>query len=476
MTKLMRFLTAAGLCCVPLLAQPYDIVIANGRVVDPESRTDAVRHVGIRGRTIAAISETPLEGQVIVDARGHVVAPGFIDMHAHGQDEENYRYKARDGVTTALEMEVGVSPVAPWYAARDGKALVNYGATVGHIPIRMSVMKDSGDFLPRDRAVSTRATSDDLARIKSLIREGLREGALGVGMGIAYVPAASRAEILELFQIAAELRRGVFVHVRSAGAIEPGGFADSLQEMIANSVITRAPVQIVHITSMALANTPRALDMINAARRAGVDISVEAYPYTASQTGIDSAIYSGDWQERLGVTYKDLQWALTGERLTKETFEKYRKTGGSVIAHAIPEAAAQAALRDPLVMVASDGILRAGKGHPRGAGTFARVLGRYVRELKILTLQDAIRRMSLMPAQRLESIAPAMKNKGRIAVGADADLIVFDPDKVIDRATFEKPAEFSTGIRDVLVNGVFVVRGEKLVDGVKPGKPIRAYD
>lgn len=472
----MRLFSAAALFCASLFAQPYDIVIANGRVVDPESRTDAIRHVGIRGRTIAAISETPLEGQVTVDARGHVVAPGFIDMHAHGQDEENYRYKARDGVTTALEMEVGVSPVAPWYGAREGKALVNYGATVGHIPIRMSVMKDSGEFLPRDRAVSTRAASDDLARMQSLIRQGLREGALGVGMGIAYVPAASRAEILELFQIAAEMRRGVYVHVRSAGAIEPGGFADSLQEMIANSVITRAPVQIVHITSMALGNTPKALEMINAARRAGVDISVEAYPYTASQTGIDSAIYSGDWQERLGITYKDLQWALTGERLTRETFEKYRKTGGSVIAHAIPEAAAQAALRDPLVMVASDGILRAGKGHPRGAGTFARVLGRYVRELKILTLQDAIRRMSLMPAQRLESVAPAMKNKGRIAVGADADLIVFDPDKVIDRATFEKPAEYSTGIRDVLVNGAFVVRGERLIDGVRPGKPIRAYD
>ncbi|MBX9600793.1 MAG: amidohydrolase family protein [Bryobacteraceae bacterium] len=470
----MRLFPAAALACASLFAQPYDIVIANGRVVDPASNTDAVRNIGIRGRSIAALSETALEGKVTVDARGHVVAPGFIDMHSHGQDEENYRYKARDGVTTALEMEVGVSPVASWYAARQGRALVNFGATVGHIPIRMSVMKDSGEFLPRDRAVATRATSDDLARIKGLVRQGIQEGALGIGMGIAYVPAASRAEILELFQLAAEMRRGVFVHVRSAGAIEPGGFADSLQEMIANSVITRAPVQIVHITSMALAHTPKALEMINAARRAGVDISVEAYPYTASQTGIDSAIYSGDWQERLGISYKDLQWALTGERLTRESFEKYRKTGGSVIAHSIPEAAAQAALRDPLVMVASDGLLRDAKGHPRGAGTFARVLGRYVREQKILTLQDAIRRMSLMPAQRLEAVAPAMKNKGRIAVGADADLIVFDPDKVIDRATFEKPAEFSTGIRDVLVNGVFVVRGEKLLEGVKPGEAIRA--
>src|SRR6266511_3747721 len=146
--KLLLVLLAA-----PLLAQPYDVVLANGRVMDPESGLDAIRHVGIRGSEIAAVSASPLQGKTVVDAKGLGVAPGFIDLHSHGQTPENYRFKARDGVTTALEMEVGVSPVESWYAGREGKALVNFGATVGHIPAVMRVLRDTGDFLPRDNAM-----------------------------------------------------------------------------------------------------------------------------------------------------------------------------------------------------------------------------------------------------------------------------------------------------------------------------------
>ena len=173
------------------------------------------------------------------------------------------------------------------------------------------------------------------------------------------------------------------------------------------------------------------------------------------------------------MTYRDLQWVATGERLTAETFARYRKEGGSVIGHSIPEEISRLAVSNPMVMVASDGLITNGKGHPRGAGTYARVLGHYVREQKALSLMDALRKMTIMPAQRLESAVPMMREKGRIKVGADADLAIFDPARVADRATFENPAQYSEGFRHVLVNGVFVVRDSKLVDSVFPGKAIR---
>jgi N-acyl-D-aspartate/D-glutamate deacylase len=451
----------------------FDIVFANGRVMDPESNLDAVRNVGIRNGKIAAISTRPLRGRTMIDAKGLVIAPGFIDLHAHGLNEENNRYQARDGVTTALEMEVGVSPVAAWYAAREGKSLINFGATVGHIPAKMAVMKDTGAFLPRDNAINRPSTADEVRQVTNLIKQGLDEGGLGIGFGINYVPTTTRAEVFDLFSLAAERGVANYVHMRYAGAKEPGSGIAGLQEILAASAATGASLHVVHINSMCLAQTPTCLRMIEGAARRGMDVTTEAYPYTATQTRIESAIYNDGWQENFGITYKDLQWVATGERLTAESFERYRKQGGPVIGHAIPEEVARMTAASPWVMVASDGRLENGKGHPRGVGTFARVLGRYVREQKVVSLMDAIRKMTLLPAQRLEKVVPAMRMKGRIKVGADADLTIFDPSTVIDRATFEQPAQYSTGIPHVLVGGVFVVRDEKLVDGVRPGMGIR---
>ena len=454
-------------------AREFDIVLANGRVVDPESNLDAVRYVGIRGNKIAAISASPLRGRTVIDAKGLVIAPGFIDLHSHGQDDENYRYKARDGVTTALEMEVGVSPVAAWYREREGKSLINFGATVGHIPAKMAVMKDTGKFLPRDNAINHVATSDEVRQVADVISKGLDEGALGIGFGINYVPTTSRAEMFDLFALSA--RRGVanYVHMRNAGAVEPASAVGSLQEILADAAVTGASLHVVHITSMCLRQTSTCLEMIEGARSHGIDVTTEAYPYTATQTRLESAIYDEGWQEKFGITFKDLQWVTTGERLTAESFARYRKEGGSVIGHAIPEEISRLAVADPRVMVASDGLIENGKGHPRGTGTFARVLGFYVRQQKAVSLMDAIRKMSLMPAQRLEKVVPAMRAKGRIKIGADADITIFDPLTVIDRATFEQPALYSEGIRHVMVGGVFVVRDEAIVEGAKPGKPIR---
>ena len=447
--------------------QEYDVVLAHGRVLDPASGLDGVRYVGIRGGKIAAVSEAPLQGRTVLDVSGLVVAPGFIDLHSHGQTPENYRFKARDGVTTALEMEVGVAPVPEWYRAREGQALINFGATSGHIPARMAVMHDSGTLLPHDTAKGA-ASPEQRRQTFDLVRRGLDDGALGIGMGIAYVPLATRAEILELFGLAAERKTALYVHIRNGGPVEPG-VIDALQEVIADAAATGASLHVVHITSMGLRETALCLHMIAGARRSGLDVTTEMYPYTAGMTDLGSAVFDEGWQAKQGgIGFGDLQWALTGERLTAESFARYRRQGGMVAIHSIPEEVVRQAIADPLTMIASDGILDHGKGHPRAAGTYARVLGRYVRDQHALTLMEALRKMTVMPADRL-----GIRTKGRIAVGADADITVFDAARVMDRATFENPAQYSEGIEYVLVNGTLVVKSGELVDGVAPGLAVR---
>jgi dihydroorotase len=448
-------------------AQTYDLVIANGHVMDPESGLDAMRNVGISGGRIGAISARPLRGKERIDARGLTVAPGFIDIHSHGQDDENYRYKARDGVTSALEMEVGAWPVDNWYRARNGKALINFGATSGHIPARMAVMRDTGALLPRDNAVNRAASELEVRRTLDDLRKGLDQGALGIGMGIAYLPKTSREEILQIFQIASERRATIYVHMRNPGPVEPG-VVDSLQEMIGDAAVAGARVHVVHIPSMAFRQTTLALEMIDGAKGRGIDITTECYPYTAAMTDISSAVFEPGWQERLGISWNDLQWTATGERLTQETFQKYRRQGGMVVMHSIPENMVRAAVMHPGVIIASDGLITEGKGHPRGAGTYARVLGRYVREQRALPLMEALRKMTILPAQRV-----GLKDKGRIRAGADADVTVFDPAHVIDRATYENPAQYSEGISYVLVNGTVVVRKGQLQAGVFPGRGLK---
>ena len=453
----------------------YDMVVANGRVMDPETGLDAVRNVGITAGKIRAISVEPLNGKTVLDAKGLVVAPGFIDLHEHAQEPRNYQFQAHDGVTTALELEVGTDDVDAWYAKREGKSLINFGVSVGHIPVRMKVMHDPGNFLPTGDAAHREATPRELEEIKTQIHRGLQRGALAVGMGINYTVAASHDEIVEVFRVAAGENATVHVHLRHAGLKEPTTGLVGIEEVIAAAASTGAPLHVVHITSMGLANTPQLIAMVKGAQSRGLDVTTECYPYTAGSTNLESAIFDPGWQERQGISYKDLQWSKTGERLTAETFEKYRKEGGLVVIFSIPEAAVRAAISDPIVMIASDGVpVTSPKVHPRGQGTFSRVLGHYVREEKVVDLMTALRKMTLMPAQRVQNRAPIFQNKGRISEGADADITVFDPQRIIDKATFEDPLQYSAGIQFVLVNGVPVVSNGELVEGVFPGHAARA--
>jgi N-acyl-D-aspartate/D-glutamate deacylase len=454
------------------LAQEFDLVLAHGRVLDPETRLDAIRHVGIRAGVIRAVSENQLHGPVIVDAAGLVIAPGFIDLHQHAHRPEDYELKAQDGVTTAFELEVGTLDVDAWYAARAGQALIHHGVSVGHIPCRMAAMGDRPGFLPgANSATATNPASDaQLAELRRLIEHGLERGAVAVGFGIQYTPGATQWEILELFRAAAQFRAACSVHIRAKGDAGPHNVFSSLEELIAATAVTGAPAHICHIQSTANRLTPRALELITAARGRGLDISVECYPYTAGMTDIRSAIFDPGWQQRAGITFNDLQWPATGERLTAESFAKFRQTGGMVIVHSNPETVVRHAVMHPHTMIASDGL----RGHPRHAGTSARLLGHYVRETQALTLMQAVEKLSLLPARRLEERVPAMKTKGRVQVGADADLVVFDATKVHARATYEQPDRSSEGIRDVLVGGVFVVRDGELQRGMRPGRAVRA--
>lgn len=480
--KLAFIVLLSGWGSHPLLAANYDIVLQGGRVIDPESQLDAVRNVAIRDGKIIKVTERALKGKETIDVSGLVVAPGFIDLHAHGQNNIANDFQARDGVTTALEMEMGVFPVRKWYRSREGKAIINYGATVSHSIARALALHETTPEhdldLFRD-ALSPKWSGRELdaatmKKLQVLIGQGFTEGGLGIGVGLAYIPGARRDEIFRLFQIAGTHAAPVFVHARVTSVVEPDS-TSALQELIANAAATDAAVHLCHIGSIGGVQVPVMLEMIDGARRNGIDVSTEVYPYTAAHTFIGAAIFQADWRRTIGMDYGDLQWTLTGERLTEQTFKHYRKTRptGSVIAYFMPEKIVQTAVAHPGVMIASDGgSWENNVGHPRGAGTFARVLGRYVREQNVLSLHEALAKMTIQPARRLQSYVPVMKNKGRIKVGADADITVFDAKTIIDRATFEKPMQYSKGIEHVLVNGQFVVRDGESLQGVFPGMAI----
>ena len=457
-----------------MAAQQYDLVLEGGRVMDPETGMDAVRNVGIRDGKIVRVSPEALSGRRVIRASGLVVAPGFIDLHQHGQDLASQRVKALDGVTTALEMEIGVPDVAQFLQAKAGHSLINYGTSASHVAARAFVFGaplPAGEILPKSGPATDRpAAPEQIEAIERRLRAELDAGGLAVGMGIQYTPGATRLEVIDMFRLAAERGLPVYTHVRSVGRVEPGSSVESISEVIGAAAITGASLHIVHVNSSCLQDSLECLSMVEGARARGLDVTTEAYPYIPGMTAINSALFNPGWQEKLSISYPQLVLPDTGEHLTKERFEELHNSNQTqwVLIYANTQEVVDKVIPHPLVMIASDGV----EGHPRNAGTYSRVLAQYVREKGTVTLMDALRKMSLMPAQMLERSTPAGRQKGRLQEGADADIVVFDPATISDRSTFQKPMEPSVGVRYLVVGGTAVVDDGKIVPDVFPGRAL----
>lgn len=465
---------------LPEQTNTYDIVITGGRVIDPDSHLDAIRNLGISNGAIVEISDGHLSGHQTLDATNLIVAPGFIDLHTHTPTIQGQCYQALDGVTTALDLEGGAYPVTAYGLDIAEQPLINYGASIGYKAIRLKVF--DGVVAPdltsdlgrtgKHMALSAHADVKQLELLRQGIEDGAATGGLGIGLLLDYMSEAiSTDEIRMLFQTASDLDLTIFVHVRRGVK----GDIEGLREMLSNAISYNTSVHICHVNASAMGSVEHWLELLSNAADSGLDVTTELFPYTAGSTSISSAVFQRDWREIFGIDYKDVQWAKTGERLTAKTWEHYQRTdpAGYVIHHYMQERWIQSGLRWPDVIVASDAMpLKADKKGvpPNGMGTFTRVLGRYCRDLNVLTLNDALARMTILPARRLETVSRGFSRKGRISVGSDADLTIFDFNRIADNATYEEPLMPASGIVHVLVGGQFAVKYGQLQEGATIGK------
>ena len=455
---------------LPLTATGYDLVIANGRVIDPETNFDQIAHIGIKGGSIAVISEKPLQAKNIIDASGLVVAPGFIDVHSHSPTLLGQQANLLDGITTQLDLEAGAFPISFYGEHFKAGARINYGSSVGHWAVRTKVIegRDMPYLFVGDKVLQMGgpawmqpATETQIRQMRELINQGLDEGGLGIGVLLDYMTAAvSDAELRMLFELAAERQVPLYVHVRRGYTGDPAG----LIEVIDLAQETGAALFICHITHNAMGRIGEWLELIDQANSAGANITTETLSYAAGGTSISADIFRRrDWQAMFDISYEDVQWVATGEWLTKETWEKYaaEQPMGMVNHHYVKEDWVETALRWPRMMVSTDALPAIHPSiatNPNVAGTFSRVLGHYVRERNVLSLTEALAKLSLYQAQWMEQAAPLFKKKGRIQSGADADIVIFDAETINANATYGDPYLKPTGILHVLVAGNPVVR------------------
>jgi N-acyl-D-glutamate deacylase len=517
-----------GIACSPAQAEDYDLVILNGRVMDPESGLDAVRNVGIKDGKIAVVTQRQIKGKETIDAEGHVVAPGFIDGHAHTTDIPlGQKALLRDGVTTAMELEGGALPIDRWYKNLEGRSQLNYGASVSSAAARTAVfdpnyLKNSGSSadIIHDMFSGVKVTldtytrvptDDEVEQILELVEEGLKQGGLGVGITPGYiVNGYSSRETIGVQKLVGEYGRFSHVHTRFSSQMPPTTGILAFQEFIASAgayggglIIAHFTAQALnltgnaaHFTAQALNLTGNAIEYVDALRAGGTPVILELYPYNfgASGNGVGADYLKPDnYQKNMGRSYNDIINTATGERLTKETYEGMVKSNpfAPVLFYNATDEDMLMALAHPSTLVGCDCFYFTNeKGefvsdwdtpfesvntHPRTTGSHGKVL-RLTREKNLMPLMTAISKMTVQYADFLaENGVPQMGHKGRIREGADADITVFDPQTVRDNSSLEKGKNAlpTTGIPYVIVNGSLVVKDSKVLEGVYAGEPVR---
>lgn len=498
-----------------MLTHPCDTLLVGGRVIDPETGLDAVRNVGIRDGGIVYVGDELPAAAAVIDVSGLVVAPGFIDLHSHAQSPTGLLLQAQDGVTTALDLEAGALPVALVYerAEAEGRP-INFGFSASWALARLRVLDglelpdartegplpepihvfEAHQALPR---FNTIATDREVGAILDTLEQGVHEGGIGIGVLLGYAPESGRDEFFRTAALAERLGVPAFTHSRQMSNVEPGSSLDGALEIISAAAGTGAALHICHINSTSLKRIDDVSSAVETAQSLGNRVTTEGYPYAAGSTGVGAAFFEPARLDRLGIGTRAIRYLPTGERIADhDRLVQLRSTdpGGMCIVDFFdvddPDQLAMLlrGLTLPGGALASDSmplvhgehhvydewpVPEGAVTHPRSAGTFARTFGWLVRELGVFTLMEAVRRVTHIPATILENAAPVMRRKGRVQVGTDADLTVFDPATIADLATFEHVRP-STGFRHVIVGGEFVVRDGVVNPASRAGRAIRS--
>jgi len=450
----------------------FDVVVRGGRVMDPDSGFDGVADVGIDGATVTAISEVGdgsvrFRGRSTIEAKGLVVAPGFIDILSYEPNDYGIWFKIADGVTTNLGLHGLQSRAADYFSvwgSESRRPPTNYGGAFSDAWTRAAI----------GLGVDDAATTEQIDTLVRMCEEDLANGYLAVDFEPEYTPGLAFDEIKALAEVAKGRDVPCTFHARYSDDVAPGTNAEALAEVLQVARETGARVHVEHIISTGGTYTmAESLATLEAARKEGVEVTACTYPYDYWATYLASARFNSGWQERFHISYDSLAIVGTGERLTESTFAKYQRDNALTAAFAIPEADVRAALQADWVMLGSDAILEPGdRNHPRSTGCFARAIGRYTRDLGVISLMDALAKATILPARLTEAGAPQMRRKGRLQVGVDADVTIFDPDTLIDQSTIEAPGVESAGVLHVLVAGQIVRTPEGNRRDARPGAAI----